>query len=150
MDKNLTWTSSLGEAYATQPQDVTDAVQTMRQEARKAGHLDSNEQEKVTTQGNTIVIEPANPEVVYVLRTILGSCTGRLSLPTLAGIRCPGSFGVASTFPLVLDLVSASSEDLGGAGATGGTIGMTVRAFFDHHAFVSHSRDFRSRGVPSR
>jgi hypothetical protein len=66
MDKNLSWTSSLGEAYATQPQDVTDAVQTMRQEARKAGNLDSNEQEKVTTEGNTIVIEPANPEVVYV------------------------------------------------------------------------------------
>src|ERR1700682_3694647 len=66
MDKNLSWTSSLGDAYMNQPQDVTDAVQTLRQEARNAGHLNSSEQEKVTTQGNTIVIEPANPEVVYV------------------------------------------------------------------------------------
>src|SRR5713226_9223372 len=66
MDKNLSWSSSLGEAYASQPQDVTDAVQAMRQQARKAGHLDSNEQEKVTTQGNTVIIEPANPQVVYV------------------------------------------------------------------------------------
>jgi hypothetical protein len=66
MDKNLSWTSSLGDAYANQQQDVTDAVQVMRQQARKAGHLDSNEQEKVTTQGSTIVIEPADPEVVYV------------------------------------------------------------------------------------
>src|ERR1700694_2124079 len=66
MDKNLSWTSSLGEAYINQPQDVTDAVQTLRQQARNAGHLNSSEQEKVTTQGNTIVIEPANPEVVYV------------------------------------------------------------------------------------
>jgi hypothetical protein len=66
MDKNLSWTSSLGDAYANQQQDVTDAVQTMRQQARKAGHLNSNEQEKVTTQGNTTIIEPANPEVVYV------------------------------------------------------------------------------------
>src|ERR1700716_3948905 len=49
MDKNLSWTSSLGEAYISQPQDVTDAVQTLRQEASKAGHLNSNEQEKVTT-----------------------------------------------------------------------------------------------------
>jgi len=45
-----TWTRTspglhrLGDAYVSQPQDVTDAVQTMRQEARKAGHLDSNEQ----------------------------------------------------------------------------------------------------------
>src|ERR1700674_4853584 len=66
MDKNLSWTSSLGDAYANQQQDVTDAVQAMRQQAHKAGHLNSNEQEKVTTQGNTIIVEPANPEVVYV------------------------------------------------------------------------------------
>src|SRR5260370_23270378 len=66
MDKNLSWTSSLGDAYANQQQDVTDAVQWMRQPAHKTGHLNSNEQEKVTTQGNTIVIEPANPEIVYV------------------------------------------------------------------------------------
>ena len=66
MDKNLSWTSSLGDAYANQQQAVTDAVQTLRQQANKAGHLNSNEQENVTTQGNTIVIEPANPEVVYV------------------------------------------------------------------------------------
>src|SRR5438270_10620488 len=59
MDKNLFWTSSLGDAYANQQQDVTDAVQTMRQQAHNAGHLNSNEQEKVTTQGNTTTIEPA-------------------------------------------------------------------------------------------
>jgi hypothetical protein len=66
MDKNLSWTSSLGDAYANQPQAVTDAVQAMRQQARKAGQLNSNEQEKVTTQGSTIIIQPANPDVVYV------------------------------------------------------------------------------------
>jgi hypothetical protein len=66
MDKNLSWTSSLGDAYANQQQDVTQAVQTLRQQARKAGKLNSNEQEKITTQGSTIVIEPANPDVVYV------------------------------------------------------------------------------------
>src|SRR4030081_1891470 len=66
MDKNLSWSSSLGDAYANQKQDVTDAVQAMRQQAHKAGHLNSNEQEKITTQGNAIIIEPANPETVYV------------------------------------------------------------------------------------
>src|SRR6202049_4673182 len=66
MDKNLSWTSSLGEAYANQQQDVTQAVQTMRQQARKAGKLNSNEQKNVTPQGNPIVIHPANPDVVYV------------------------------------------------------------------------------------
>jgi hypothetical protein len=66
MDKNLSWTSSLGDAYANQSQAVMDAVQAMRQQAQKAGHLTSNEQENVTTQGNTIVIQPADPDVVFV------------------------------------------------------------------------------------
>src|ERR1700693_2572211 len=56
MDKNLSWTSSLGDAYVNQQQEVMDAVQEMRQQAQKAGHLKSNEQEKVTTQDNSIVI----------------------------------------------------------------------------------------------
>src|ERR1700752_709225 len=66
MDKNLSWTSSLGDAYANDPQGVTDAVQTMRQQARSAGNLKTTEQENVTDQDGTIAIEPANPDVVYV------------------------------------------------------------------------------------
>ena len=66
MDKNLSWTSSLGEAYVNQPEDVMDAVQVMRRRAQGAGNLKDNSQDKVTTQGQNIVIEPADPEVVYV------------------------------------------------------------------------------------
>src|SRR6202790_1653563 len=66
MDKNLSWTSSLGDAYYNQQQDVMDAVQVMRQKAEQAGNLKSTPQQTVTTQGSTVVIEPANPEIVYV------------------------------------------------------------------------------------
>jgi len=66
MDKNLSWTSSLGQAYVNGQQDVLAAVQVMRQRAQQAGNLKSTPQESVTTQGNTIVIDPANPQVVYV------------------------------------------------------------------------------------
>jgi hypothetical protein len=66
MDKNPSWTSSVGEAYANRPQDVLDAVQLMRQRAQQAGNLKSTSQETVTAQGQTIVIQPADPEVVYV------------------------------------------------------------------------------------
>ena len=66
MDKNLSWTSSLGEAYVSEQQNVLDAIQVMRLRAQQAGNLKSTPQESVTTQGNTIVIEPANPQVVYV------------------------------------------------------------------------------------
>ena len=66
MDKNLSWTSSLGDAYYNQQQDVMDAVQVMRQRAEKAGDLKTTPQQVVTTQGSTISVQPANPEVVYV------------------------------------------------------------------------------------
>jgi hypothetical protein len=45
---------------------VMDAVQAKRQQVRKAGHLNSKEQENVSTQGNTITIEPAVPDMVYI------------------------------------------------------------------------------------
>jgi hypothetical protein len=66
MDKNLSWASSLGDAYYNQQQDVMDAVQVMRQKAEASGNLKSTPQQTVTTQGSTVVIEPAEPDVVYV------------------------------------------------------------------------------------
>jgi hypothetical protein len=66
MAKNVSWTSSLGDAYYNQQQDVMDAVQVMRQRAQQAGTLESTQQQTVTTQGSTIEIEPATPDVVYV------------------------------------------------------------------------------------
>jgi hypothetical protein len=66
LDRNLSWTSSLGDAYVNEQQNVLDAVQIMRQRAQQAGTLTSTPQETVTTQAQTIAIEPADPEVVYV------------------------------------------------------------------------------------
>jgi len=66
MDKNLAWTSSLGDAYYNQQSDVMDAIQVMRRRAQQAGNLKTTPQQIVETQGSTIVIQPAAPEVVYV------------------------------------------------------------------------------------
>jgi hypothetical protein len=66
MGKNLSWTSSLGDAYVNGQQNVLDAVQAMRQRAQQAGNLNSTQQETVTSDGQTIAIEPTDPEVVYV------------------------------------------------------------------------------------
>lgn len=66
MDKNLSWTSSLGEAYVNQQQDVMDAIQRMRQRAKSAGNLNSNSQENVRDENGDLEIEPASPDVVYV------------------------------------------------------------------------------------
>src|SRR5271167_4206549 len=64
---NLTWTSSLGEAYHTQSADVMAAVQVLRAKALAAGNLKSSSQLVVSQQSpQVIVIQPANPQVVYV------------------------------------------------------------------------------------
>jgi uncharacterized membrane protein YgcG len=66
LDANLSWTSALGDAYFNQQQDVLDAVQTLRTRAEGAGNLQSTPQETVASQGTTITIEPADPNVCYV------------------------------------------------------------------------------------
>jgi uncharacterized membrane protein YgcG len=66
MDKNLSWTSSLGDAYYNQQQDVMDAVQVMRRKAQDSGNLKSTPQQTVTTNDSDIDIQPADPDVVYV------------------------------------------------------------------------------------
>lgn len=65
--KNLSWTSSLGEAYHTQAADVMSAVQVLRAKAQAAGNLKSGSQITVVQQSpQVIVIQPTNPQVVYV------------------------------------------------------------------------------------
>lgn len=66
MDRNLEWTTKLGNAYYNQPQDVMGAVQTMRQRAYAAGTLHSTPQLNVVYQPSAVFIAPANPAVVYV------------------------------------------------------------------------------------
>jgi hypothetical protein len=67
---DIQWTTDLGNAFLTQQSDVMDAVQRMRQTAQDKGNLKSGEQQRVETKviesKSVIVIEPANPQVVYV------------------------------------------------------------------------------------
>src|ERR1700683_953159 len=66
LDRDLSWTSELGEAYHNQPDDVMQAIQYMRHKAHDAGNLRSTPQERVYEQGPNVDIQPADPDVVYV------------------------------------------------------------------------------------
>jgi hypothetical protein len=66
LDGNLQWTTSLGNAYYNQPQDVLSTVQSLRQRAEQAGNLQNTPQEQVTQNQGYIALAPPNPEVVYV------------------------------------------------------------------------------------
>ena len=67
---NIQWTTDLGNAFLAQQSDVMDAVQRMRRKAQDKGALHTTQQQTVETRvienNSVVVIEPANPEVVYV------------------------------------------------------------------------------------
>ena len=67
---DVQWTTDLGNAFLAQQSDVMDAVQRMRKKAQDKGTLKTTEQQKVETKviekKEVIVIEQANPQVVYV------------------------------------------------------------------------------------
>jgi hypothetical protein len=71
MSEKLDWTQELGDAFLAQQEDVLAAVQRLRAKAEDKGTLKSTPQQKVSKQTtsssqNVIVIEPTNPQVVYV------------------------------------------------------------------------------------
>ncbi len=75
MSEELEWTVKLGDAFLGQQEQVMSTVQALRRRAKAQGNLKSTPQQTVTTQAaesgeagapTTIIIEPANPEVIYV------------------------------------------------------------------------------------
>jgi hypothetical protein len=67
---DIQWTTDLGNSFLAQQNDVMDAVQRMRRKAQEKGTLTSTPQQTVETQvverDQVIVIEQADPEVIYV------------------------------------------------------------------------------------
>ena len=67
---DIQWTTDLGNAFLAQQSDVMDAVQRMRKKALDKGTLKTTEQQKVETTvvetKSVIVIQQANPQVIYV------------------------------------------------------------------------------------
>jgi len=65
MASDMTWTTQLGNAYLSQPQDGMDAVQRERHKAYQYGYLSTNAQ-IVVTDGLYIVIAPISPAFIIV------------------------------------------------------------------------------------
>src|SRR4030095_13904948 len=142
MDKNLSWTSALGDAYFNDQQDVLNAVQEMRKRAQDAGTLKTTAQQNVTTQDQTIIIQPTNPDIVYlpqydpwiVYGAPLAVYPGYVPGPWVAAPIV--SFGIG--FPLGWPFGWA--WDAWGCNWGGGFV------VFDHARFISRSHTFFNHG----
>src|SRR3954447_12133786 len=132
MSGSLSWTSSLGDAYFNSPQNVMNAVQVMRQRAYEAGNLKTGAQQNVTVQNQpagseppppassgveqqvtvvqsppqTIVIQPSQPDVVYV---------PQYNPTTVYGAPVPPAPGYSTTDMVTTGLVSFGVGMLVGA-----------------------------------
>lgn len=111
------WVQRLGDAFLAQPDDVMGSVQRLRHQAQAAGNLQSSQYQNVTvqtapapapaasgssTQGaaassppTTIVIEPADPQVVYVPSYNPTTTYGTWAYPASPPMYYPGSALVA-------------------------------------------------------
>ena len=130
MDKNISWTSSLGDAYYNQEQNVMDAIQVMRQKAQQAGNLKDTPQQTVDTQGSAIVIQPASPDVVYVPAYDPWLVYGYPVVAWPGWYPYPGIwFGGPSIYLGESASVSVSGAGTDGVGATGEPIGAIITWF---------------------
>jgi hypothetical protein len=66
LDADPRWLGKVGDAFLDQETAVMDSVQRLRREARDADRLATDTRQRVTVADDQIMIEPANPEMVYV------------------------------------------------------------------------------------
>jgi hypothetical protein len=71
MNQKRDWAITLGQAYVNQSTDVVKSVQRLRAEARAAGSLITTPQQQVIVDGQAIRIVPAQPQVIYVLKSCM-------------------------------------------------------------------------------
>src|SRR5206468_3938677 len=84
MDKDLPWTVDLGQAFIDQPEDVMNAIQTLRGKAQKAGNLKTSEHQIVTV--TNIVVQQTNiTEVVNVTKEVVQVVPASPSVVTSSG-----------------------------------------------------------------
>ncbi len=66
MSKRISETTNLGNAFLAQEDEVMDMVQELRARAYAQNNLTTTSEQKVIVERETIIIEPADPRVLYV------------------------------------------------------------------------------------
>ena len=122
MASQSAWMSKVGSAFATDRASVFASVQRLRGKAKAAGTLKSTQQQTVetkTTSGGeqVIVIEPANPQVVYVPQ-----------------YNAQTVYTQPTTSTVVVQQ-SSSSADAAVAGVIGFTAGVAIGAMWDNNYY---------------
>jgi len=66
MSDQIAETANIGNAFLAQEKEVLDQIQELRSKAHAQGNLTTNKEQKIIVEKETIIIEPADPSVIYV------------------------------------------------------------------------------------
>jgi hypothetical protein len=149
MANDIQWTTDLGNAFLAQQGDVMDAVQRMRKKAESKGTLQTNEQIKVENETvggkSVVVIEQAQPEVVYVPSYNPTAVYGAPVYPYPAmayPAYYPGSYLAASAISWGVGVAMGAAWGGGwgwGAGWGGNDIDMNFNNSFNRNASANRT-----------
>ena len=122
MASRIEWTTQLGTTFASHRSEVFDSIQRLRAQAQKAGKLKDSPQQDIETKKTSsgqdvIVIEPTNPQVVYVPQ------------------YNPTTVYTQPTSTTVVVQESSSSSDAVAAGLIGFTAGIAIGAAMDNNYY---------------
>jgi hypothetical protein len=152
MDRNLQWTTDLGNAYYNQPQDVLQAVQVMRQRAQAAGNLQSTPQETVSYDQGNIELAPVNPQEVYVPAYNPWGVYGQpvSPYPGFSLMDVLGSFFGSSPVSYGLGIAMTAFSHMSWGWLAWGLSWLTQSVLFHQSNYSSHSATVTDWGFPHR
>lgn len=145
MSQNLAWTSELGDAYLNQGREMTQTIQSMRQLAKNAGNLYSTSQENVTTEGDSIDVEPTSTDEVYLPQYDPWLVYGD-PLPAFPGwAPYPGLYLYNSGIDFGLGFGIGWLGSYAWGWNNWGCDWHRGAVVYNHHAFIAHSRNIVDR-----
>ena len=152
MNDKLDWTQQLGDAFLADEKRVMQTVQGLRRKADAAGNLKSNEEVKVVREQSTIIIEPAQPTVVYVptydptvvYGTWWAPAYPPYYYPPPPYYYPPGGYVAAGLIGFGLGVAIANNNHWGWCNSNwnGGTINVNVNR---NNTFINNNAQFRNK-----
>src|SRR5688500_240396 len=124
MAEQIAWTRVLGQAFTSDRTAVFASIQKLRKQAQSVGSLKSTPQQEVETKTTSageqvIVIEPTNPQVVYV--PVYNTEVVYTQAPT--------------TSTVIIQEDDDDAEEAIAAGLIGFTAGIAIGASMDNHYY---------------
>jgi hypothetical protein len=157
LNRDIRWTTDLGNAFLGQQADVMNAIQNLRAEARENGRLRSTPQFAVNTetqgQQSAIEIQPADPQRMYVPNYDPYAVWGAPAEGDYPALPYASGSGFGSFFGTVANLAGLlpGFGGLLGPRSWGWALSWLAQALFVNNSFFSdfgfHGGGFRGSSV---